>query len=220
MKQALGKKLWLHTNGTPTELVISSHGHRYGDRPRTISLQQGYRPGTTVYFMVEDGVPSSQRLEQVVEGAAPRNRVHSTNSSAYLWDYVLTKMQASSGRKSDRHSPGSGSIERYQDIDDLLLRKLETINAPANFPRSKANTPEGAALYTASKRKNEILGDIAQRGPGAAGGKDLVNRGVISIRSGGRFKQQEVWLSDVIKAAQTPPYDFRVFYCLFCRVVV
>jgi len=55
---------------------------------------------------------------------------------------------------------------------------------------------------------------------GAEGAKDLVARGVISIRSGGRNRQQEVWLSDLRKTAQTPPYAFKNPYCLFCRVVV
>ncbi len=220
MKVALGKKLWLHTEGTPSEIVISSHGMRYGDKPRSFSLRQGYLPGTTIYFMVKDGDPSSQRLEQVVEGAAPRDRVHSTDSSPYLYDYSLTKMQASSGRDRQRHSPGVGSVETYHDIEDLLMRKAQTISAPPNFPLSEAATPAGAALYAASRRRNAIEADIMKRGAGAEGAKDLVNRGVISVRSGGRNRQQEVWLSDLIKTAQTPPYAFKIFYCLFCRVVV
>jgi hypothetical protein len=57
-------------------------------------------------------------------------------------------------------------------------------------------------------------------GPGPLGGGDLVKRGVISVRSGGRFSKQEMLLSEVIREAQTPPYSFTTFWCLFCREIV
>ena len=197
MKTELGKQLWLHTEGEPTEIVVSSHGYRDRNDPRTIDLNFGYLPGTTVYFLVEDGVLSGQRLPQTIEGAVRRDLMHTQDHGSYLFDYSLRKFQKSKHGDGGRHSEGAQETYKIigQQIDSNIL----------------SHTDE----YRRAKRQRTI----AKYGHDQLV-PDFVNRGVISIRSGGRFKQQEVLLSDVIKAAQTDPWSFTTFWCLFCREIV
>jgi hypothetical protein len=195
MKTELGNKLWLHTEGQPEELVISSHGYRSRTDPKTFSLASGFMPGTTVYFLVEDGVASGQRLPQTLEGKVRTDLMHTTNYAPYLYDYALQKFQESSHGDGNRHTPNAQ--ENYKIIGQQINSQTQTINDP----RRRAMRERDQKKY-----------------PDIPAG-DFVNRGVITIRSGGRFRKQEVLLSEVIRAAQTPPYSFTTFWCLFCRVV-
>jgi hypothetical protein len=196
----MGNKLWLHTDGgDPDEIVISSHGKRSRLKPRTFSLRDGFLPGTTLYFLVEDGVLSAQRLPQTLEGKARRDLMHSADHSAYVYDYSLRKFQASSHGDGNRHTPNA--LECYKVIGQQVGSQSLTIS-------------------DAQRRARREKDMVKYPGPGPLGGGDLVKRGVISVRSGGRFSKQEMLLSEVIREAQTPPYSFTTFWCLFCREIV
>ena len=192
MKAALGRKLWLHRVGQPTEVVISSHGCRDGDALKTINLRE-FLPGTTVKMVVPDGNSSTLMLKQSVNGGSPIFTVYSYDGRAILFDYALNKFQG------ERHG---NSNETYAAIIECIGRKAGNLENPQYLERQA--------------RKNEK--EIADGFPSMV--VDFVNRGVITIRSGGRFSQQQVLLSEVIRAAQTPPFQFKSFLCNFCRVVV
>ena len=199
MQTALGEKLWLHTQGAADEIVISSHGYRDRDNPKTFSLRHGFLYDTTIYFQVEDGDPSGVRLPQVMEGKGNRGLMHTTEKAPYVYDYYLQKFQVSSGRGGDRHTVGA----------------TETYASIANLIDSQNNHIAPGALH--DYRQGQI--DRYGTGNGFNGGGDFVPRGVITVRSGGPFSKQKVLLSEVIRAAQTPPLRYTVFWCLFCRSV-
>jgi hypothetical protein len=192
MKEAMGKKLWLHRVGQPTEIVISSHGCRDGDDLKTINLRE-FLPGTTVKMVVPDGTSSTLMLKQSVNGGSPIFTVYSYDGTAILFDYYLNKFQG------ERH--GSPN-ETYAAILDCLGTRAGNLSNPEYLERQA--------------KKNEK--EIAAGFPSMV--VDFVNRGVVTVRSGGRFSQQQVLLSEVIRAAQTPPFQFTSFLCNFCRVVV
>lgn len=194
MKIAMGKKLWLHKIGEPAEVVISSHGCRDGDDLQTFSLRN-YLPGTTVKFVVPDGTPSGILLRQSVDGGFTWFSTHSYEGNDVLWDYYLNKFQG------ERH--GSPQ-ETYASILDAM--------------NSNKNKRENPQIRAWTQQQNEKK--IAEGGASLSGLVDFVDRGVITIRSGGRNKKQAVLLSEVIREAQTPPFQFTTFICNFCRVVV
>lgn len=203
MKQALGKNLWLHKVGEPQELVISSHGYREKDCTAMFSLES-YLDGTTLYFMVEDRKPSSARLTQVVSGQGFRGLMHTKSNKSLVYEYYLQKFQKSTRRgHENRHSPegSDDALESYDSIDQMMV--------------SQNNYIENDEFR---KYRQSQINKHGSEGTDGAG--DFINRGVITIRSGGPYKQQAVRLSEVIRAAQTPPLNYKIFWCNFCRSIM
>ncbi len=200
MKNNLGSKLWLHTDGEPEEIVISSHGYRDLDTPAMFSLAN-FKEGTTLYFMVPDGDPSVVNLNQVVYGQGTQLYKHTTTENAMVYEYYLQKFQKSShSRRENRHAP---------DGDASALESYSTI---AQSVTSQKNYSEPGPLHDWRQKEINKWGNDQTTSAG-----DFKKRGVITVRSGGPYSQQAVRLSDVIRLAQTPPYDYRIFWCNFCR---
>lgn len=200
MKSELGGKLWLHTDGPADEIVISSHGYRDRDVPSMFTLAD-YLDGTTLYFMVPDGDPSGVTLNTVVYGQGRKNLRHTKAEKPNVYDYYLQKFQTSSHKKREgRHAPNgdASALESYGTI-------AQSVTSQKNY-----STPGQFQDY----RQTQI-DKYGSEYPTGAG--DFTPRGVITVRSGGPYSQQAVRLSEVIRLAQTPPHDYRIFWCNFCR---
>lgn len=201
MKVALGKKLWLHYVGNPNDIIISSHGCRYADKMETFDLKS-YLPGTTLKFVVPDGVASTVKLTQSIDGGNPVYTTYSYDNNPILFDYYLSKFQESHIKSRRYRHNQQGLSESYADIAYKLGQKSQILADPALIEKQKTRNEKD--------ERDGFQGLV----------KDFVSKGIITIRSGGRFSQQEVLLSEVIRAAQTPPFFFTTFVCNFCRVVV
>lgn len=201
MKVPIGKKMWYHRTGDPTEVVISSHGCRYEDDVEMVDLAD-YLPGTTVHFVVPDGVPAGFVVRQGLGGGMPRESTHSTEIEPVFYDYYLSKFQKSSVKSNPgRHNPNTSisGLETYEGIQMAIDNRLAK------------GGPDTRAYWLAQNDKYRREGHFTLV-------DDFVNRGVITIRSGGRFKQQQIRLSQVIAEVQAFEESIRTFWCLFCRV--